>query len=96
MLTTEKIVSVESLGKAPEHYDLVILGGGTGSTVAAWTSASEGKRVAVVDRKYIGGSPTNRTKRSPNCFSSISVGGCPFELLGPLIATLLTSLFIGE
>jgi pyruvate/2-oxoglutarate dehydrogenase complex dihydrolipoamide dehydrogenase (E3) component len=34
----------------------VILGGGTGSTVAAWTFAGEGNRVAVVDRKYIGGS----------------------------------------
>jgi pyruvate/2-oxoglutarate dehydrogenase complex dihydrolipoamide dehydrogenase (E3) component len=37
----------------------VILGGGTGSTVAAWTFAAEGKRVAVVDRKYIGGSCPN-------------------------------------
>ena len=47
--------------RAPETepYDLVILGGGTGSTVAAWTFASEGKRVAVVDRKYIGGSCPN-------------------------------------
>ena len=43
----------------PEEYDVVILGGGTGSTVAAWTFASEGKRVAVVDRKYIGGSCPN-------------------------------------
>ena len=40
----------------PEEFDVVILGGGTGSTVAAWTFASEGKRVAVIDRKYIGGS----------------------------------------
>jgi pyruvate/2-oxoglutarate dehydrogenase complex dihydrolipoamide dehydrogenase (E3) component len=38
---------------------LLIFGGGTGSTVAAWTFASEGKRVAVVDRKYIGGSCPN-------------------------------------
>ena len=37
----------------------MILGGGTGSTVAAWTFAGEGKRVAVVDRKYIGGSCPN-------------------------------------
>jgi pyruvate/2-oxoglutarate dehydrogenase complex dihydrolipoamide dehydrogenase (E3) component len=43
----------------PEDFDLVILGGGTGSTVAAWTFAGEGKRVAVVDRKYIGGSCPN-------------------------------------
>jgi pyruvate/2-oxoglutarate dehydrogenase complex dihydrolipoamide dehydrogenase (E3) component len=44
---------------ATEEYDLVILGGGTGSTVAAWTFASEGKRVAVIERKYIGGSCPN-------------------------------------
>ncbi len=42
-----------------ENFDLVILGGGTGSTIAAWTFAGEGKRVAVVDRKYIGGSCPN-------------------------------------
>jgi pyruvate/2-oxoglutarate dehydrogenase complex dihydrolipoamide dehydrogenase (E3) component len=42
-----------------EEFDLVILGGGTGSTVAAWTFAGEGKRVAVVERKYIGGSCPN-------------------------------------
>ena len=37
----------------------MILGGGTGSTIAAWTFAGEGKRVAVIDRKYIGGSCPN-------------------------------------
>src|ERR1700733_3289765 len=44
---------------AAEAYDLVILGGGTGSTIAAWTFASQGQRVAVVERKYIGGSCPN-------------------------------------
>jgi pyruvate/2-oxoglutarate dehydrogenase complex dihydrolipoamide dehydrogenase (E3) component len=43
----------------PEEFDVVILGGGTGSTIAAWTFAGEGKRVAVIDRKYIGGSCPN-------------------------------------
>lgn len=42
-----------------EDFDVVILGGGTGSTIAAWTFAGEGKRVAVVERKYIGGSCPN-------------------------------------
>ena len=42
-----------------EDYDLVILGGGTGSTVAAWTFAAQGQRVAVIERKYIGGSCPN-------------------------------------
>ena len=43
----------------PEEYDLVILGGGTGSTIAAWTFAGEGRRVAAIERKYIGGSCPN-------------------------------------
>jgi pyruvate/2-oxoglutarate dehydrogenase complex dihydrolipoamide dehydrogenase (E3) component len=43
----------------PEQYDLVILGGGTGSTIAAWTFAKQGQRVAAIDRKYIGGSCPN-------------------------------------
>ncbi|MGH9625313.1 MAG: FAD-dependent oxidoreductase, partial [Bryobacteraceae bacterium] len=44
---------------ALEEYDLVILGGGTGSTLAAWTFAGQGQRVAVIERKYIGGSCPN-------------------------------------
>src|SRR2546427_8949194 len=46
-------------GSKLEEYDLVILGGGTGSTIAAWTFAAQGQRVAVIDRKYIGGSCPN-------------------------------------
>ena len=42
-----------------EEYDLVILGGGSGSTVAAWTFAGRGQRVAVIERDYIGGSCPN-------------------------------------
>jgi pyruvate/2-oxoglutarate dehydrogenase complex dihydrolipoamide dehydrogenase (E3) component len=60
MNRTESTSSPQVLKKTePEEFDLVILGGGTGSTVAAWTFAGEGKRVAVVDRKYIGGSCPN-------------------------------------
>jgi len=47
------------LGAAPEEYDLVILGSGEGSKYLAWTLAKQGKRVAVVERKYIGGSCPN-------------------------------------
>jgi pyruvate/2-oxoglutarate dehydrogenase complex dihydrolipoamide dehydrogenase (E3) component len=46
-------------GSNPEEFDLVIVGGGTGSTIAAWTFAAQGQRVAVIDRKYIGGSCPN-------------------------------------
>jgi hypothetical protein len=48
MKSTEASPSAHVLKKTqPEELDLVILGGGTGSTIAAWTSACEGKRVAV-------------------------------------------------
>jgi pyruvate/2-oxoglutarate dehydrogenase complex dihydrolipoamide dehydrogenase (E3) component len=40
----------------PEEYDLVVLGSGAGSKLTAWTLAKQGKRVAVIERKYIGGS----------------------------------------
>src|SRR6266852_4203993 len=43
----------------PEAFDLVMLGGGTGSTIAAWTFAGQGQRVAVIERQYIGGSCPN-------------------------------------
>jgi pyruvate/2-oxoglutarate dehydrogenase complex dihydrolipoamide dehydrogenase (E3) component len=60
MNSTKNTSSAQASRKTqPEEFDLVILGGGTGSTVAAWTFAGEGKRVAVVDRKYIGGSCPN-------------------------------------
>lgn len=42
-----------------EIYDLVILGSGAGSKLLAWTFAGEGKRVAVVERKYVGGACPN-------------------------------------
>jgi len=60
MKSTETSLSSHVLKQSqPEEFDLVILGGGTGSTIAAWTFAGEGKRVAVVDHKYIGGSCPN-------------------------------------
>jgi pyruvate/2-oxoglutarate dehydrogenase complex dihydrolipoamide dehydrogenase (E3) component len=39
--------------------NLLILGGGTGGTIATWTFAQRGQRVAVIERKYIGGSCPN-------------------------------------
>jgi pyruvate/2-oxoglutarate dehydrogenase complex dihydrolipoamide dehydrogenase (E3) component len=44
---------------ATENFDLVILGSGEGSKYLAWTLAGQGQRVAVVERKYIGGSCPN-------------------------------------
>jgi pyruvate/2-oxoglutarate dehydrogenase complex dihydrolipoamide dehydrogenase (E3) component len=60
MNTAEDVTSVQPLNNTqPEEFDLVILGGGTGSTIAAWTFAAQGQRVAVIERKYIGGSCPN-------------------------------------
>jgi pyruvate/2-oxoglutarate dehydrogenase complex dihydrolipoamide dehydrogenase (E3) component len=43
----------------PEAYDLLILGSGVGSKLLAWTFAAQGQRVAVVERKYVGGACPN-------------------------------------
>src|SRR5271167_635100 len=60
MTPTESDASAQVPKKTqPEQYDLVVLGDGKGSTLAAWTFASDGKRVAVVERKFIGGSCPN-------------------------------------
>jgi pyruvate/2-oxoglutarate dehydrogenase complex dihydrolipoamide dehydrogenase (E3) component len=42
-----------------EEYDLVVLGSGEGSKFLAWTLARQGKRVAVVEERWIGGSCPN-------------------------------------
>src|SRR6516225_3918708 len=44
---------------AAEKYDVLVLGSGTAGKVMAWTMAKEGRRTAVVERKYIGGSCAN-------------------------------------
>jgi pyruvate/2-oxoglutarate dehydrogenase complex dihydrolipoamide dehydrogenase (E3) component len=43
----------------PEQYDVLVLGSGTGGKLIAWTMASEGKRTALIERKYIGGACPN-------------------------------------
>ena len=48
----------ENLSNA-EDYDLVVLGSGEGGKYLAWTMAKRGKRVLVIERRYIGGSCPN-------------------------------------
>ena len=43
----------------PEEYDVLVLGSGEGGKYIAWTAARQGKRAAVIERKYIGGSCPN-------------------------------------
>ena len=42
-----------------QQYDLVIIGSGEGGKYLAWTMARQGKKVVVIERKYIGGSCPN-------------------------------------
>jgi pyruvate/2-oxoglutarate dehydrogenase complex dihydrolipoamide dehydrogenase (E3) component len=42
-----------------ENYDILVIGSGESGKYLAWTTAGEGQRVAVVERKYVGGSCPN-------------------------------------
>jgi choline dehydrogenase-like flavoprotein len=54
MSTMQTVPSTQPLQEANvEQYDLVILGGGTGGTIAAWTVASQGQRVAVIEHRLL-------------------------------------------
>ena len=39
-----------------EHFDVVVLGSGQGGKQLAWGLARSGKKVAVVERRWVGGS----------------------------------------
>ncbi len=43
----------------PEHLDVLILGSGGGGKLTAWHMGRSGKRTAVIERKWIGGSCPN-------------------------------------
>ena len=42
-----------------EHFDVLALGSGPGANLLAWDLARSGQRVALVERRYIGGSCPN-------------------------------------
>jgi pyruvate/2-oxoglutarate dehydrogenase complex dihydrolipoamide dehydrogenase (E3) component len=43
----------------PEQFDILVLGSGAGGKLLAWHLAREGRRTAVVERRWIGGSCPN-------------------------------------
>lgn len=43
----------------PEEYDLLVLGSGEGGKYLAWSLAKRGEKVAVIERKFVGGSCPN-------------------------------------
>src|SRR3954464_12802954 len=42
-----------------EEYDIVVLGSGEAGKYLAWAIASQGQKVAVIERRYVGGSCPN-------------------------------------
>lgn len=50
---------MKTSSSTPEQYDILVLGSGEAGKYIAWTLAKQGKRVAVIDRKYVGGSCPN-------------------------------------
>ncbi|MDB6079735.1 MAG: mercuric reductase [Akkermansiaceae bacterium] len=50
---------MSSSSDSPEEYDILVLGSGEAGKYIAWTLAKQGRRVAVVERKYIGGACPN-------------------------------------
>jgi pyruvate/2-oxoglutarate dehydrogenase complex dihydrolipoamide dehydrogenase (E3) component len=62
----------------PKPYDDLVLGSGAGGKLLAWHLAKSGRRVAVVERRYIGGSCPNT-----NCLPSKN------EIWGAKVADLL-------
>jgi pyruvate/2-oxoglutarate dehydrogenase complex dihydrolipoamide dehydrogenase (E3) component len=43
----------------PERFQILILGSGQGGKLLAWHMAQSGRRTAVVERRWIGGSCPN-------------------------------------
>ena len=43
----------------PEEYDVIVLGSGAAGKLLAWTLAAQGKRLAVIERRYVGGACPN-------------------------------------
>jgi pyruvate/2-oxoglutarate dehydrogenase complex dihydrolipoamide dehydrogenase (E3) component len=57
-----------------EHYDAIVLGSGEAGKYMAWHLGSSGKRTAVIERKYLGGScPNTACLPSKNVVQSAKV-----------------------
>ena len=59
MLPAEKQSNREEAMPQPGRFEILVLGSGTGGKLLAWHMAQAGRRTAVVERKWIGGSCPN-------------------------------------
>jgi pyruvate/2-oxoglutarate dehydrogenase complex dihydrolipoamide dehydrogenase (E3) component len=57
--TNAALRSSNDLIMETQPYEIVIVGTGEGSKYLAWTLGKQGKRIAVIERKYIGGACPN-------------------------------------
>src|SRR5260370_42413148 len=58
----------------PERFEVLVLGSGTGGKLVAWHMAQSGRRTAVVERRWVGGScPNIACMPSKNEISSAKV-----------------------
>src|ERR1700735_4066757 len=49
-------IAIPAVTSQVEHFDTLILGSGQGGKLLAWHLGRNGKRVAVVERQWVGGS----------------------------------------
>jgi pyruvate/2-oxoglutarate dehydrogenase complex dihydrolipoamide dehydrogenase (E3) component len=57
--TEQQMRDLENAMAEPERLDVLILGSGQGGKLLAWHMARSGRRTAVVERRYVGGSCPN-------------------------------------
>ena len=75
----------------PEEYDVLVLGSGAAGKLLAWTLASQGRRTAVVERRYVGGSCPNIA-----CLPSKNVGFTAFAAeAGEVMAVTQVAMLAG-
>ena len=80
-----------------EQWDVLVLGSGTGGKLIAWHMAQSGRRTAVVERRWIGGScPNIACMPSKNEIQSAKVaqvarhGGWYGTVTGPITVDMVT------
>src|SRR5207249_2003193 len=56
---TEHLLTLEEGMAASERFEVLVLGSGAGGKLLAWDMARSGRRTAVVERQWIGGSCPN-------------------------------------
>jgi pyruvate/2-oxoglutarate dehydrogenase complex dihydrolipoamide dehydrogenase (E3) component len=57
-----------------EQFEVLVLGSGTGGKLIAWHTAQSGRRTAVVERRWVGGScPNTACMPSKNEISSAKI-----------------------